>query len=140
MKILSICIFWGLMLSASQLNGQPEIERQIQLIKIVEAADGYEITHNLKIEALRNGASDNYHLNLERGWSYRIYAVCDKDCSDLDLCLYDENGNEIGCDKKTDSLPVISASPRWSGRFRLWVKMYDCKINPCQFGVAIFGK
>jgi hypothetical protein len=106
------------------------VERQLVGISLLMMQDDYEKTHDLKCESLRNGEYDTYTLNLQRGMTYKIIAVCDGDCRDLDAWLYDQNGN----------MPILTCTPRWSGSFKLKVKMYDCRINPCVFGIVVFGK
>lgn len=124
-----------------KLNAQRNVvEQQVLQIGLILALDGYEITHEITYASLNDNRYDNYYFTLDRGWDYKIYAVCDGDCGDIDLCLFDENGNEIDCDETTDDKPLVSVSPRWTGRFRLKVTMYECRINPCRFGIAVFGK
>lgn len=125
---------------AVSVAGQSDVERQVLSIGLTLAADGYELTHDIRMASLNDGRYDNYYFTLNRGYTYRIYAVCDGDCDDLDLCVFDENENEIDCDEESDDLPIISVTPKWTGRFRLWVKMYDCSVSPCRFGIAVFGK
>jgi hypothetical protein len=122
------------------LNAQDLVERQVLRIGLALASEGYELTHDIKYASLYDGRTDDYYFTLDQGHTYQIYAVCDGDCEDLDLCIYDSNNNEIECDESSDDLPIVSVSPKWTGRFRLWVKMYDCTINPCKFGIAIFGR
>jgi hypothetical protein len=129
-----------LLLLASVAQGQDVVRKQVLNVGLTLASEGYELTHDIKFASLNDGRYDSYYFTLDRGTSYKICAVCDEDCGDLDLCIFDENGNEIECDESDDDLPIVSVSPKWTGRFRLWVKMYDCDIDPCRFGIAIFGR
>jgi hypothetical protein len=136
----TVCLI-AILVSSCVINAQYAIvEKQVLRIGVALASNGYELTHDIKFASLNNGMTDNYYFSLSRGWEYKIFAVCDGDCGDIDLCMYDENDNRIDCDQTKDDKPVVSVSPKWSGRFRLWVKMYECRINPCRFGIAIFGK
>jgi hypothetical protein len=59
-----------------------------------ELADlGYETDGNLLTGALGRGASDINLVSLEGGVEYVIFAVCDEDCTDLDLRLRDARGS-----------------------------------------------
>ena len=113
---------------------------QLSLVSTAMEYRGYRKTHDVIDAYLRNGQTDVYSLNLYRNYSYQIVAVCDGDCGDIDLCLYDESGNEIDCDKGVDDIPVVEVTPKWSGRFKIWVRMYDCQVNPCRFKLAVYGK
>ncbi|RMG22671.1 MAG: hypothetical protein D6730_15995 [Bacteroidetes bacterium] len=141
-SVLTVFALFAVLASTWQpLSAQNDIvEKQVMQIGLLLALDGYELTHEIEYDNLNEGRYDNYYFSLRQGWSYKIYAVCDGDCGDIDICLFDENGNEIDCDETSDDTPIVSVTPRWSGRFRLWVKMYDCDISPCRFGMAVFGK
>jgi hypothetical protein len=126
--------------AATQVQAQGVVETQVRSIEMVLGLEGYELTHEVMYESLYEGRSDEYNFTLKSGWDYQIVSVCDQDCGDIDLCLYDQNGNKIGCDETSDDVPVIAVSPKWTGKFELRVTMYDCDINPCSFAIAVFGK
>lgn len=97
-------------------------------------------THNFRIDHLYNNGSDFFTVELRRGWEYVLVSTCDRDCSDVDIKLYDENNNLIAEDNKADDLPVVRVTPRWTGRFRVQVRMHRCSVGPCYYGVGVFGK
>ena len=70
--------------------------------------------------------------------SYRILGVCDNDCRDLDLALYDENGKLIGSDQKVDDLPAVSVTPSWTGPFTVRATMASCRTRQCLYGFQAF--
>lgn len=134
--LLSFLVYFEPVVFAQNLD---VVEKQILRIGVNLMTEGFELTHDIKYISLNEGSSGNYYFSLERGTSYIIVAVCDGDCGDVDLCLYDENNNEIDCDLEGDDLPIVKVNPKWSGRFKLRVTMYDCDINPCKGGIAVFG-
>ena len=103
------------------------------------AKRGFEQTHTPKIDKLRQGDSDSFSFTLKKGMSSTIVSVCDADCSDLDLVLRDEGGNDIDNDDQRDDMPIVSVQPKWTGKFTLRVKMYSCNNNPCYYGIGIYG-
>ncbi len=117
-----------------------QVKVQLGLIKLVGLAEGWEETHNDKFDRLDEGDSDLFSFTLRKGKSYKIITACDNDCSDIDLILYDENDNEISRDTSTDSLPIVDVRPKWTGKFKLKVRMYSCSNNPCYYGIAILGR
>jgi hypothetical protein len=101
---------------------------------------GYQLTHNPFVDALGNNGSDVLTLNLRAGVSYAIVGVCDEDCSDLDMQIFDENGNRIDFDNRSNDVPVVTVTPRRTGRFRVKVDMPSCSAAPCYYGVGVFGR
>ncbi|WP_013630012.1 hypothetical protein [Rubinisphaera brasiliensis] len=49
--------------------------------------------------------------------------------TDLDLYVYDENGNLIASDTDNSDLCVVRFSPKWTGRFRIVVKNLGTVYN-----------
>ncbi|MCB0704157.1 MAG: hypothetical protein KDC34_02565 [Saprospiraceae bacterium] len=121
-------------------DAQSVINAQLDRVAEILKYDGYSLTHDLEYASLNDGQSDYYSITLRKGYDYKIVAVCDADCGDMDLKIYDENGNLIDSDAESDDTPIVSIIPKWTGEYELWVKMYDCNINPCRFGIAVFGK
>jgi hypothetical protein len=71
---------------------------------------------------LYDGGSD-----VVEGYFYaneRIYGWCDQDCYDMDLFLYDSNGNLIMEDVALDANPIVYAP--YEGVFYIEVTMPNC--------------
>ena len=66
--------------------------------------------------------------------------MCDADCSDLDLEVFDSEANSIDSDYEPDDYPVAAIIPNLSTRFRIQVTMAACSVEPCQWGVGVFGR
>jgi len=56
-----------------------------------------------------------------------ITAVCDEDCSDLDLFLYSEIGAMLDSDEELDAYPVLIAP--YEGEFSVEVSMPSCSYS-----------
>jgi len=117
-----------------------QVGAQLDIIETAAINEGWQSTHDYLIDRLPAGGVDSYYLELDEGWQYRIFSVCDEDCSDLDLALFDENGNEISVDGATDDWPVVEAEPAWTGKFELQVGMYRCSSEPCYYGIGVVGR
>ena len=117
-----------------------QVEAQLDLIEAAAMSEGWESTHEYWIDSLATRETTSFIFELDEGWEYRIFSVCDVDSSDLDLALYDENGNEISTDVASDDWPVVEVRPRWTGKFELEVGMYHCSNEPCYFGIGIVGR
>jgi hypothetical protein len=65
-------------------------------------------------------ATDVYTIKFNGGESARITVAGDGD-TDLDLYVYDENGNLITKDDDNTDYCVVSWTPRWTGPFTVRV-------------------
>ncbi len=101
---------------------------------------GMRRTHEPFIGSLRTGASENNTLQLNAGTSYSLIGVCDNDCSDLDLRVYDSNGRMVGEDVLTDDTPVVNVTPRRSGTYTVRAIMTTCSQEPCRYGLGVYGR
>jgi hypothetical protein len=72
-----------------------------------------------------------------QGRAYALVAVCDDDCSRLQLTLINENGSEVATDRRSENLPTLRFTPDRSMTYRVRVVMEGCHWNPCWFGVAL---
>lgn len=86
--------------------------------------------------SLAHGRNRVHSVTLRGGVEYTFVGACDRDCSDLDLQLFDQNGNLIDQDVLTDDVPVVSVTPEWTGRFSLKVIMASCSVSPCVYRIV----
>jgi hypothetical protein len=119
---------------------QTVVRAQLGAIKAIGEGEGFRQAFDDHFDLLGNRASDEYTFELKSGREYFIAAVCDQDCSDLDLKLHDENGKLIAEDDLVDDAPIVRVTPRWSGRFTLTVTMFDCSSAPCHYGISVLGR
>lgn len=117
-----------------------QVSSQLSRYTDVLSGRGFERTHELKNGSLRDKQSEYFTVELDGGTSYALIGVCDEDCSDLDLRLYDAAGVEVDADVKTDDYPVVEIRPPRTARYRVKVVMASCSTSPCFYGVATYGK
>jgi hypothetical protein len=101
---------------------------------------GFHFDRNIVTDDLGNRGTEVYSMDLRKGEDYVIIGVCDEDCVDLDLKVYDDNGNLIASDNDTDSTPMVQITPRWSAGFTLKAEMADCRNNPCRYGFGVMAR
>lgn len=65
--------------------------------------------------------TDSYEIRFHGDELARIVVRGDGD-TDLDLFVYDENGNLVASDTDSTDVCVVSWTPRWTGNFRVRVK------------------
>ena len=123
----------------AQAQYSNQVRNQLDAARATLAREGMSQTHDYEIDSLDDDAEDSFTLTLRADREYAIVGACDNDCSDMDFWLYDENDNLIDSDTSTDDVPVVRVTPRWSGQFRIRVKMYACSVEPCFYGIGVFG-
>lgn len=124
---------------AQQDQYEQQVLRQLEEASAVFRNAGYT---GLLGEA---GALDHqryidYTATLSKGVNYAIVAVCDQDCLDVDLALYDGDGELVTQDESEDDVPVVEFKVTRGGDFTLRVTMYHCEENPCYYGVGLYGR
>jgi hypothetical protein len=119
---------------------QQQLTGQIEQVQEHLATSGYRLSNEAFTGSLDEGAQESIPVTLEPGREYMIVAVCDLDCSDIDLRLHDDNGNEVTADVELDDLPVVEAAPRVSMTYSVQVIMANCTADPCFYGVRVFAK
>ena len=129
-----------LALAAPAQAQMSSVNRQLNAIVSGLADDGYTESHLRRTGQLNDDRTRSYTIRLQEGMRYSIAGVCDDDCADLDLMLYDARGRMIDQDESTDDHPVVSVTAPRSGTFSVRVRMYDCSANPCAFGLVVFGE
>lgn len=103
-------------------------------------AQGFARVGEPTIGQLRQGQSYNVPATLEAGAEYRIIGVCDNDCGDLDLVLYDQSSNVISQDNLVDAVPVVAVTPSWTGPFTVQAGMHQCTVEPCYYALALYAR
>ena len=116
-----------------------QVRSQLDTAKGALRDQGLRPSHSYRLGHLREEGEDTVSVGLSATRSYAIVGACDTDCADLDFWLYDENDNLIDSDTGTDAVPVVRVTPRWSGTFSLRVRMVACTVEPCAYGVGVFG-
>jgi len=125
--------------SFAQNQYEQQVQSQLDIAAAAVGVAGYEMVYDPYIDRTGAGVTESLTLRLLKGVSYTIIGVCDSDCSDLDMELFDANGNSIDSDYELDDFPVVEVTPAWSSDFTLEVNMYACSSEPCYYGVGVFA-
>jgi hypothetical protein len=81
------------------------------------------------VGVLRIGAPKLWEVQLARGADYRIVAVCDQDCRDLDMEVYDSSGRSLGRDTADDDWPQVAVRPAESGAHTVKLWLHRCSTQ-----------
>jgi len=88
--------------------------------------EGYRL-RNHDSDILNQGQIQDYDGVFNRGQQYVIFACGDSRAVDLDITVYNEDGDLVARDQQTDNRPLVVIAPRWTGPFRARVSMYSAR-------------
>jgi hypothetical protein len=89
--------------------------------------------------ALAQGASDDIWIGLRAGRTYHLIPLCDQDCSEVDLRMYDAAGTEVAHASDMDDIDILTITPARGGRYRMRMVMLGCSAAPCRYAIAMYG-
>ena len=119
---------------------QAIILQQLQSAQQAAAQQGFQLVGQPFSGNLSQGQSWNIPAELHAGYDYRVLGVCDRDCADLDLVVFDNNGAQIAQDTSTTNQPVVAVAPVYTANFTVQVQMYNCTVAPCYYAIALYGR
>jgi len=74
---------------------------------------------------------------LVEGESYAILAVCDDDCTRLQLTLLSSSGSDIAKERNSESFPTLRFTAARTAVYGIRVVMEGCRWNPCWYAIAV---
>jgi hypothetical protein len=143
-KVLATTIAFAGMSVAPAAFAQPaeyirQLANQLSQARSSYVPNNYRLVTGPDNDSLSQGDSDDYTVTLQGGRSYKLVGVCDNDCTDLDITLYDSDGDVVDRDLLDDDKPVVSVSGKSGGRYRMNVSMATCSTDTCYYSVAVYG-
>ncbi|HEX6039697.1 hypothetical protein [Longimicrobium sp.] len=141
LPVIALAAMGAALLFAAPAHAQPEVIRtQLDSAAVLVGNEGFRLQDDIVAGELGQGASDEYELELEGGMTYIIIGVCDGDCSDLDLALTTSGGDDVDSDYETDDVPMVMVEVERGQTYSLKVEMAACSVEPCAFGIGVYGK
>jgi hypothetical protein len=119
---------------------QQVLMQQLQQAEQVFAQQGFQLVGQPFAGALQQGQSWNVPAQVVAGYEYRVIGVCDQNCRDLDLALFDEAGATVAQDVSEDDHPILSVAPAANGQFTIQAQMFQCTAQPCYYALALYGR
>lgn len=117
-------------------------QASLQLVEIAETLGvaTQEMSQKPYVESLWQDESSYFPLKLKEGKNYAILGVCDKDCEDIDLKLYDNNGKIIDYDTASDNTPLVTVTTEETQELKIKIEMSTCAVAPCYYGIGVFER
>lgn len=132
---------YGLGLFSSSVD---RFERQVreQLSSAAQklGKSGFALTHNIHTGELQQNEDENVAVELDRGRAYLIVGVCDNDCKDVDLRLFNAAGKEVDKDVERDDYPAVAVDASRTEKYTVRASMAACTASPCRYGFGVFSK
>lgn len=131
---------FALMQSAGAQNRfEQQVRTQLDRVGQNLAKKGFELTTQVYTGDLDEERNEEVSVRLRAGVRYAIVGVCDEDCKDLDLVLYNSSGKELASDVGDDDVPVVELTPDRDGVYMARAVMANCATEPCSYGLGLFS-
>jgi hypothetical protein len=129
----------GISAASAQNEYEDQVRSYLEAGMEAHSAHGYSRVGSVSdlLAPLMRERPKIWTVRLRQGVNYRIYGACDNDCSDLDMEIYDTEGELADRDVATDDTPYVQITPSRSGLHyvRLWV--FTCETEPCYAGARV---
>lgn len=86
------------------------------------------------------GEEKEIRFDVSAGASYKIAGQGDRNVSDLDICVYDSVGREVGCDELTDAIPLVTFTASRSGTYRAVLTAYSLESFTAYAGMILLRR
>ena len=128
MNLKNICFFSLLCLSLTipinSFSSDTNALKKLSSFSRSFSARGFTCRNTANGRYLRQGQSYTIYTTLYRENIYRLVAAGNIHVKDIDIILHDENHGLISKDKSADPTPIVSVTPKWTGKFHAKVKMH----------------
>jgi hypothetical protein len=128
--------------AAADTDYRGQVSRYLQEQATKHVSDGFRRETAIPdlIAPLRLEGGVLWRINLRRGVAYRVFAVCDNDCSDVDLEVYDDRGAFVGRDIATNDRPFVEITPERDGAHYARIWLAACESEPCYVGARVYRR
>ena len=136
----AILVLLAILAMPSAMPGQQRWERQVQ--ERAQRAIDAVATSSPRAVVKRSGMLNtdeaaSFQTTLAQHTPYAIIAVCDDDCSRLQLTLLTSSGSEIAKERNSESLPTLHFTAETTAVYGIRVVMEGCRWNPCWYAIAV---
>ena len=141
----------ALMVSFPQAGaGQDSVERAVvsvvqELFGWVHVDDEYSLVPDygqwgVVVGWFSEGEEKEIRFDVSAGESYKIAGQGDRNVSDLDICVYDSVGREVGCDELADAIPLVTFTASRSGTYRAVLTAYSLESFTAYAGMILLRR
>lgn len=133
-------ILSAFLLAASTLVASPALADEAEAEACVrqkvwdDYGDGWSI-RTLTSTTLKSGSTRNYLVTLYKGNEYQVKTCSDEGTKNIDVLLYDLDGNIVIQDDTTDGAPSITFKPEQTATY--YIVAYGRELGPGQDAAAV---
>jgi hypothetical protein len=106
---------------------------------MLESASHFHLLGDVHRTNLETGQAMRITVTLLEGADYMIAGFCDDGCTNLDLTLFDPDGDPFTEDHLPDAEPVLWFTSESTGSFVIQVEAVACSPGGCDVAVGILG-
>jgi hypothetical protein len=140
MRIVLLALGMALLpMGAAAQDADAQVRAYLEHGMAPHAALGYAADADIAdlVTPLRLDHPILWTINLRAGATYRVYAACDNNCSDLDMELYGADGQLADRDVGRDDTPYVQIMPTRGGRYNVRIWLYSCRASACTVGARV---
>ncbi|WP_298304246.1 hypothetical protein [uncultured Erythrobacter sp.] len=136
---LSISLMGCVSTGAPKTSAQvvEDLQREARAIAMGRGYDGSQVFNGGSLAERETGT---LRFTLKGSERYIAIGLCDEQCKDIDLGVFDKDGFEIGSDTMEDAIPITELNPEKDGIAIFRLKMIRCDLQPCRYGVGVYGE
>ena len=86
------------------------------------------------------GEEKEIRFEVTAGESYKIAGQGDQNVEDLDICVYDSSGREVGCDELVDAIPLVTFTALRNGTYRAALTAYSLESLTAYAGMILLRR
>ncbi|SDG64379.1 hypothetical protein [Pelagibacterium luteolum] len=109
-----------------------------QVLENIEYAEAGHVLDTFGVFRLNEGGTVRIEIDVPAEASIQVMGDCDEDCIDLDLTIYDAEGELLGEDRLPDFYPIVDFISGADGRVTIELDMVDCDASYCYTAYSVF--
>ena len=141
----AIALCYGVTLNGTAIARQldqyeQQVENQLELVIKTARTEGYQLSLPRNVGKLTRRTEAFKTVLLYPNREYNFVAVCDQNCSEVNLIVKDTNGKKITFDSTNGAVALVDFKPPSEDRYQITVRMEKCSTQYCNYGLGIFAK
>ena len=101
---------------------------------------GVHFAYDPYIGSLEEGTYFDIRVPMYEGVRYTLIGVCDDDCRNLNMALFDADVRLVGESADRTTTPSLQITPKRTQRYTVSVAMDRCRADYCYYGLGVYSK